>query len=449
VQSSTGGFNSALPAVDDCFQKCHAALPHVSAHWIPKVKKTQSLFLLLFASLSMNLDAFSGGFISVKGKSICDSAGAPILLRGINLGNWLVPEGYMFKMDSAVAPRMINGLLTELIGPGETRQFWKTFRSSYVARKDIHFIKSLGLNSVRIPFNARLFMPEEYDGLWSDQPFTYLDSAIAWCREEGLWVILDMHCAPGGQTGDNIDDSWGFPYLFTDVEAQDRVVEVWRRIAHRYAHETTVLGYDLLNEPIAHFFQTDTLNPRLEPLYRRMVTAIREVDRNHIVILGGAQWNTNFDVFGPPFDPAAVYTFHRYWCDTTQELIQKFIDYRTTYHVPIWLGESGENTDDWIDAFRRLLERNDIGWCFWPFKRLDAKRCVVSVSLPGEWSVIQEYDRRRGTSYGSIRVHRPDPSIVRRVLGEYLENIRFDQCHQNAGYIRALGCQIPVQNEAR
>src|SRR5207244_652305 len=81
----------------------------------------------------------------------------------------------------------------------------------------------------------------------------------------------------------------------------------------RYRNELAVIGYDLLNEPIAPYFDTASLNPKLEPLYRRIVSAIREVDRNHIIFLGGAQWDTNFKIFGSPFDPKVAYTFHKYW----------------------------------------------------------------------------------------------------------------------------------------
>lgn len=73
-----------------------------------------------------------------------------------------------------------------------------------------------------------------------------------------------------------------------------------------------MIGYDL-NEPIPH--------PRLEPVYKQIAAAIREVDNNHIVLLEGAQWGGNFDVFGPPFDPRAMYNFHKYWMEPTAAAI--------------------------------------------------------------------------------------------------------------------------------
>jgi len=117
-------------------------------------------------------------------------------------------------------------------------------------------------------------------------------------------------------------------------------VNLWRKIAARYRNEPAVIGYDLLNEPIAHYFDTASLNPKLEPLYRRIVSGIREVDRNHIIFLGGAQWDTNFKIFGRPFDPKLAYTFHKYWMTVNQDAIQEYLTFRDEYNVPIWMGES-------------------------------------------------------------------------------------------------------------
>jgi len=98
------------------------------------------------------------GYVTTRGRDIIGPDGKPLLLRGINLGNWMVPEGYMFKFDSATSPRLINGVIRELLGPEDARAFWKDFRNNYITKEDIEFIHSLGLNSVRIPFNWREFL---------------------------------------------------------------------------------------------------------------------------------------------------------------------------------------------------------------------------------------------------------------------------------------------------
>ncbi len=247
-------------------------------------------------------------------------------MRGTNLGNWLVPEGYMFKLKQVNSPRLINEVITELLGPAATVEFWKKWLEAYITEEDIHYLRKIGMNSIRIPFHYRLFTNEDYlGGRGEARGFALLDKVIAWCRKEGIYVILDMHCAPGGQTGDNIDDSYGYPFIFESQESSQLAADIWKKIAAHYRNEPTVLGYDLLNEPIAHYFNKELLNPLLEPLYKKIIKAVRSVDPNHIVFLGGAQWDSDFSIFGPPFDSKAVYTFHKYWTNPTQDVIQPYL----------------------------------------------------------------------------------------------------------------------------
>lgn len=407
----------------------------------PQGSRPLSLVLALLLLLAPGSPGVAkpGGFCTTRGTEILDPSGTPLLLRGINLGNWLVPEGYMFKFQKATSPRLVHEVIAELVGPDEAERFWKEYRDAYITAADIKFIKESGLNSIRVPFNYRLFTPEQFPGLWKGPGFEMLDRVIGWCRDVGLWVILDMHCAPGGQTGDNIDDSWGYPFLFESEESQARFIEVWVQIARRYASESIVLGYDLMNEPIAPYFDTERLNRLLEPLYKRTVNAIRQVDSNHIIFLAGAQWNGNFAVFGPQFDDRLVYTCHRYWCDTTQQAIQDFIDFRAKQSAPMWMGESGENTDEWIGAFRRLFESQNIGWCFWPYKKMDAASCMVTFDRPEGYDLIVAYANGDRSTFEARRKARPDMQRVLNALAGFIRNSRFEHARVNEGYMRALG----------
>ena len=378
-------------------------------------------------------------FVTVRGKEFIAPDGKPLPLKGINLGNWLLPEGYMFKFKTANSPRLIKTLINQLVGEDEGKRFWKEYRDNYITIDDIRFIRQSGLNSVRVPFNYRLFVSEGEPQTLDGPGYELLDRVVGWCKQEGLFVIFDMHGAPGGQTGDNIDDSWGYPFLFESRESQDLTVKIWRKLAARYAREPTVIGYDLLNEPIAHYFEGNNLESKLEPLYRRIVAAIREVDLNHIVFLGGARWNTNFKVFGVPFDKKLAYTFHKYWMDVNQSAIQEYVDFSNKHNVPVWMGESGENTDQWISSFRTLLESNNIGWCFWPYKKLDATSCLISINRPADWDAIIAFADHPRTTFEEVRKNRPPREKVRKALRDYLEAIRFTNCRINEGYLGALG----------
>jgi len=380
-------------------------------------------------------------FLHTKGTEIVSADGKPFEIKGINLGNWLVPEGYMFHFKKATSPRLINEAITELLGPYETEKFWKQYLKSYITRADIHYLKATGANSIRLPFNYRLFSGENYLGSNStSRAFGIIDSLVSWCKKEGIYIILDMHCAPGGQTGDNIDDSYGYPFLFESAEAQDLTVNTWKMIAGHYAHEPTIMGYDILNEPIPPFFDTSFFNPRLEPLYKRITAAIRKVDQKHMIFLGGAQWDSNFDVFGKPFDNNLVYTFHKYWTAPTRKVVQPYIDFRNRYKVPVYCGETGENTDDWIKSFRQMLDSNNIGWHFWPYKKMNNTRCMVGFKEPENYDLVIKFADTSRISFKEIQQYRPsDMKKVKEALNAFLINCRFENCYKNEGYIRALG----------
>ncbi len=119
----------------------------------------------------------------------------------------------MFDFRKTNSAGWIDRMFRELAGPDFTAQFWKTFKDRYITQADgIAFIFPQGPIPACLPFHYKLFTDEDYMGLTAAQDgFDRIDSVVAWCRREGLAVILDMHDAPSGQTGDNIDDSHGIP----------------------------------------------------------------------------------------------------------------------------------------------------------------------------------------------------------------------------------------------
>ena len=381
------------------------------------------------------------GFVHTSGTEIVDGHGKPLMLRGINLGNWFEPEGYMFHFDGGPqSPREIEDLTRELIGPLEAEDFWAKWRETYITKADIDLIKAMGFNSVRVPIHWKFFQ-ENYQGS------VLLDRLVEWARKDGIYIIIDMHCAPGGQTGTNIDDSYGYPWLYTSKYAQAALHTDWQKIADHYRNEPMILGYDLLNEPIPDFPALQRYNKDLEPMYKTLAGMIRAVDRNHILILGGAQWDSNFKVFGPPFDKNVVYTFHKYWTATDKSVIEEYLNFRDKYHVPIWLGESGENKDEWIAAFVKTLEENHVGWCFWPYKKMDATSSVVTFDRPEHWDqVIALGKMAPGTGNAEKRTAaRPSPEEARSILDELLKKVQFSSERVNEGYVRALGLMVTSQ----
>jgi endoglucanase len=377
-------------------------------------------------------------FVHAEGKRLVDGHGDTFVIKGINLGHWLVPEGYMFKFKQARSPSEIAGFFDALIGPGEAARFWAEFRDIYITEEDIRFIKAAGFNTVRVPLNWRLFIdPSDASAGSSEAPgWSLLDRLIQWCHEAGLRVIVDLHAAPGGQTGVNHDDGPGFALTFYVPRNRQLTIALWQKLAARYRDETAILGYDLLNEPISPYTDVDYLNPQLEPFYRDIVAAIRSVDPNHAVLLEGAQWGTNFAVFGRPFDKNAIYTYHKFWINPTRDGLQSYLDFSNRWNVPVFIGETGEFNNSWNDKFHRLQERFGLGWCFWPYKNLDSDLSVVSIQKPPGWDLIAD-----AGSSGSAAL--PTPEQARAILHAYLEAAKFPNVRVNADYINSLGLAVP------
>ena len=336
----------------------------------------------------------------------------------------------MFKFEVAKSPRQIFGAFDRLLGTERAASFWTQFRDTYIARADIRFIKSVGFNTVRIPLHYHLFMTDQ--GEITGEGWALLDRVLGWVREAGLFAIVDLHAAPGGQTGINHDDGPGYPLMFYVPRDRALTVKLWRAIAQRYSGDPAILGYDILNEPIAPYHDTAVLNMRLEPFYREVTQAIREVDPGRIVILAGGQWSSSFDMLGPPFAENLAYTYHLFWASTERDSIQRHLNFANRYDVPLFLGETGELTDEWNERFRKLQEAHNIGWAFWTYKNLDTPSTVVSIPLPDGWSEIVAFADGR-------RKDKPAAAVIDRAIAQYLDGIRFRNGVIRWSYLASLG----------
>ena len=107
----------------------------------------------------------SDAFVTIQGQDLIKPDGTKLFIMGTNLGNWLNPEGYMFKFNKTNSGRFINEMFCQLVGPDFTADFWKAFKDNYVTREDIRFIKEQGANTIRLPFHYKLFTDEDYMGL--------------------------------------------------------------------------------------------------------------------------------------------------------------------------------------------------------------------------------------------------------------------------------------------
>ncbi|WP_116951667.1 glycoside hydrolase family 5 protein [Jiangella endophytica] len=375
------------------------------------------------------------GFVHADGDRLADGAGRRLQWRGMGLGNWLLPEGYMWVLtDGPQSPRAIESMVSTLVGPSRATEFWRRFRDVFVAEADIARLAAEGFDHVRLAINARVVMSD--DGAPLDDGLALVDRLIDWCRAHRLWVVLDLHGAPGGQTGTNIDDAPnGRPELFEDAGHRERTIELWTMLARRYRDETVVAGYDLLNEPIPNDYQHHYADD-LARLYRDLTTAIRAVDPNHLIIYEGSHWATNWSIFTEVWDPNSMLQFHKYWSPPDRPSIQQYLDARTRLGLPIYMGEGGENGLDWFQTMFQLLEDHEIGWNFWPWKKIDTATSPCSIDPPPGWPAL--------TAWAAGRAPQPEADDAWKILDDLLDRMRLERCTYRPEVVGAMLRRAPL-----
>ena len=128
------------------------------------------LFLFLLANQSLS----AGGFLKVQGKTIIDSTGQEIILRGLGIGGWLLQEGYMFETSSfANTQHEFRQKIEDLIGADSTELFYQAWRNNFVTRQDIDSLASWGFNSLRLPMHYNLMISAT-----DPEPFCRKDSGL-------------------------------------------------------------------------------------------------------------------------------------------------------------------------------------------------------------------------------------------------------------------------------
>lgn len=368
-------------------------------------------------------------YVRSKGTEFVDGSGQNILLRGVGIGNWLLPEGYMWKFGMETqSPREIEKFFNKVLGLQESQKFWEKYESCFMTEKDIKLIADLGFNHIRLPINSRKVITE--DGLPIESGLQLIDQIIGWSRKHQLWVLLDLHGAPGGQTGTNIDDSPNNrPELFAEKRYWDLTIKLWELLATRYRDDRTVLGYDLLNEPLAPQHWTEELSRSLILLYKELTVAIRMIDSNHLIMFEGTHWASNWEIFTEVFDSNSALQFHKYWSAPDQVGIENFLKIRDELQIPIYMGEGGENNSEWIYTAFRLYETYDIGWNFWPWKKIDTFTSPLSVRSPEGWNEILHSPLEDS---GGVSLN------TERIISDLLEGMDVSRCTQNIEVISAL-----------
>ncbi|HXB12583.1 MAG TPA: cellulase family glycosylhydrolase [Bacteroidia bacterium] len=378
-------------------------------------------FCSLYFTISISAQSPSpDSFVRRNGKVLIDSTGKEVKLRGVDLGGWLLWEEWIwgegFKSQTTILER-----LSSIIGSENAYKFQDSVYRNYVTEADIKEIASCGFNLVRVPFNCRIFD-------FADNVFSYkgigwgiFDSLIAWCHKYHVYVIPEMHAAPGGQTiwwpsdpSPKISER-----LWYSALRQQQTLDLWQAIAKRYAGNKTVAGYDLLGEPSAK------TNSQLVDFYKRIINAIRKEDKVHLMVVEGGNFANRFGFFTGLLDSNMVFSFHQYtWFgENPEKAVAVYKDLSERFNVPLWCGEFGENRYEIVRNTVAIYERPEnhiAGWAYWTWKKVpNYFNDLCGVIKTEGWDALVKWIHHPATR------KKPSTEQATKAISEFLKNIKF------------------------
>ncbi|CAK7238381.1 hypothetical protein SEUCBS140593_010628 [Sporothrix eucalyptigena] len=363
------------------------------------------------ASSSIRLQAPKNppcSLLRVSATDIVNSAGEKIILKGTSLGGMLNMENFITGYPGHENEH--RAALAAVLGKDKADFFFSRLIHHFFTEADAALLVSLGFNCLRVPFNYRHFIDDANPDVIRDSGFELLDRIISLCAQHNIYVVLDLHAAPGGQNQDWHSDSGLNKALFWEFrDFQDRAVQLWVAIAKHYAGNPVIAGYNPLNEP------ADPEHVRLIAWYDRAEKAIREVDPDHMLFIDGNTYAMDFSRF--PVDkplPNTVYSCHDYSMmgfpgteqyigtdEQKEKLWQSFerkVEYMRKVGVPIWNGEFGPvYADPDVDSnaaatntkrfallreqLRIYHEAGGVSWSIWTYKDIGYQGLVYLLGL--------------------------------------------------------------------
>lgn len=357
-----------------------------------------TLFLSLFGCTSRpevieladynNSNSKELSLLTVQEGYIVNENGEEVVLKGVNLGNWLLWEtwmGFVPEYTSDWAYYDTLEVFVKRFGEERANELVKAFEDNFVTEEDIAQIEKLGFNCVRVPFWYRNFMTEDLEWLAENHNdnsgFQKLDWLVSQCEKYGIYVILDLHGAPGGQSKNHCTGKAGRNELYENEEMMNATVELWCAIAERYKDNNTVAAYDLLNEPqnnggyegdYTWSAESEEAVARTNKAYDTLYKAIREIDKNHIISFEGV-WSIT--VLPNPNEMGyenMLYQLHLYDIEKgmIRYRVKELKTARKDLGVAVIVGEYNNGENEYYA--QKLYAQNDISRVKWNYKTFNA-----------------------------------------------------------------------------
>ena len=310
-------------------------------------------------------------FLTVQGEKIVTKSGREVLLRGTNIGGWLLQESWMSPTNAQCQLEAIN-ILDQRFGEKTRTELLNLYEDHFFTEADLDFLKEMGMTVLRLPFWYRTLYDEQ--GHLLPNAFDRLDWFVKGCAKRGMYAILDLHGAFGSQNGKDHSGDTSGANLFESQKYMDQTVALWEAVADRYKDNPAVAMYDLLNEPLG---KEGATSRKQWDFYDRLYKAIRAVDPNHIITLESCWEAANLPNPKEYGWENVVYQYHAYkWGADNNVTMQtvfakaKVISIqKANYGVPTLIGEFTvfQNMKAWDQV---LTAYNDAGfhWTTWTYK---------------------------------------------------------------------------------
>lgn len=378
--------------------------------------------------------------LRTDGPRIVDANGKNFVMKGFGAGEWANVEAYMIEWPDGDGKYLwyyghsrIQETMAGMMSPAAYDQYWQQWNANIMNEDDFARMQRWGVNTLRISINHHWLSPA--DGVYLDSGWAWLDQTIAWAKAHNIYVVLCMHAAPGAQSNELMSDTVdGTPHLWTEPEIyQPWTIRLWQAIAQRYVNDTTVAGYELLDEPIVNKKKPRSGGKTLRKFYVELTDAIRTIDRNHIIFACGTEWcgtPAAMRTILPPWDDNMAFVFHKYWDKNNQDSIQGYLDIRDKYKVPMWNAETGENTNAWAQGMVDLLDRHNIGWAWWTYKKVNNDAQPCNVREPANYDKVLDYVGGKGP--------KPSQATADRIMLELAGNTATSKCEWNDDLLQIL-----------
>jgi len=427
------------------------------------------LSFALLASLPSLAQTTTSPLLRAEGPKIVDAQHHEVLLQGMNLGGWLLQEGYMMRPGYGGTQGAVKKVLYSAgLSDAQVEKFYQQYRDNFITKADIDFIAQQGFNCIRLPLHYDLFLTPSQRAVrngvirgtvpyadyvaklkeWQQkgelfrepaklEAIRLIDKTLAWCAANKLYVVLDLHAAPGAQgTDTNIADALQANDFWQEPVFQEMTNGLWTTLAQRYKNDGRIAMYDLINEPN----NVPGGNAAIQVMFEKLINTVRATGDQHLLLLEGNGFGNNYNGIEKKsftHQENLVYNSHRYSIlpkyplsnapdasnpDANQlGAIANLVKFREAQQVPVWIGETGENSAQWMGEAARNLNSAGIGWCNWTYKRFNDQPIAALLRIKPPYVV-------------DVKSAADLPVI--------LENIKFRNCVPNPEVIAALKAEL-------